>query len=319
MLAAHSVGHAATEFKVTFPNGQGGLSEVCHIGPGGDLIFFTTESINNLPAPTGRVVEANATDLLPQANLAEFRVDRASDGATLMRVSAAGTMLIRGTLHELEAPITPVANSPEFIVQEANGTVLMLIDQQGNLYLRGQVDCGCEHVGTHTDGSLINASSLPNTGEGYVTYVRTSPPPAELPDTEDWGCSKWAIRKTIQVGMDWRDHPVYAGVAPMQVGDISIRNGGNFGHAEHENGLELDVRYLRTDGQVGPLDLGEANVPPPTAYDQARTQALINFWIANGAVSILVDENAGLTGTGITPDPRDNHYNHFHVRLMDPD
>ncbi len=43
----------------------------------------------------------------------------------------------------------------------------------------------------------------------------------------------------------------------INVLDISRQGGGPFlPHGSHQNGLDVDIRYVRNDGQDGPLDLG---------------------------------------------------------------
>lgn len=318
------VGAAAAQagvanFIIGLPNAQDGTGEICRVDPDGDLVFSTTEVIGGgLPSPTGRVVEANAADLNPQLTVAEFRVDRASDGATLMRVSASGTMFIRGSLQELTPTITPNASNPEFLVQ-AGGVNVMMLNLQGDLFLTGRVDCGCLHNGTDSNGSLTNDSSLPNSGPGYTIYLGSG----ELIDTEDWGCSTWAIRKCIEVGMDWRDNPLYSGQPLLQIGDISRRNGGSFPpHGTHRNGLQIDNRYVRSDGVLDRYNF-TADCPNLAdscdGFDRDRTLAIMNSYLTHGATEIYVWYRANISGPGFNVRTLPNDHNdHFHVIFPKP-
>lgn len=101
------------------------------------------------------------------------------------------------------------------------------------------------------------------------------------------------------------------------VGDISRQFGDRFSpHNCHRNGLEVDVRYVRSDGVEGPFDFTQN---PISLYDQAATQQLVDLFIQHGAVLIIVDPDSGLTGPGVTVDMQRGHRNHFHVRISDPD
>lgn len=100
---------------------------------------------------------------------------------------------------------------------------------------------------------------------------------------------------------------------PLGVGDISKSGGGSFqpDHNEHQNGLDLDVRYIRDDRSE------EGVLASNTAYDPADSQDLVDLFFQYGAVSILVNLNSGITGSGVTQ--RSDHNDHFHVRFPDPD
>lgn len=84
----------------------------------------------------------------------------------------------------------------------------------------------------------------------------------------------------------------------IQITRCSYQNGGDMPDANsHENGLDFDIRYVRTDGTVAPLDLGE----DPEDYDEATTQELIDWLEAYLDVVVIYCESAsGLAGGSYT-------------------
>lgn len=160
----------------------------------------------------------------------------------------------------------------------------------------------CNHIGSYTSGELINSDNLPDSGTGYYHHIG-----GDLPNTDDWACGSYLIARTTQVGQDWNRSP------RMGVLDLSRECGGAFPpHSAHENGLEVDVRYVRSDGAEDSCDIDQG-----CPYDQTGTQQLVNFWINRGASKIFVDDDSGLQGSGVQV--LSGHSNHFHVRMPDPD
>ncbi len=90
------------------------------------------------------------------------------------------------------------------------------------------------------------------------------------------------------------------------------------GHSCHRNGLDADIRYVRTSGE-GPLNLST----DLTGYDKAKTIELMNLLVASNMVDIIyVDPASGITPADIpnvVVDSSGTHIDHFHVRLKDPD
>ena len=160
-------------------------------------------------------------------------------------------------------------------------------------------------VGSPGNGSLIGGLNLPDRNTGYQHFYGT-----DAVDTDDWGilplltCIEATGRALAGEGI------------PVQIGDISLRNGGVFPpHAGHQNGLEGDLRYVRIDRNLVPLDLRF----DPDAYDPAATRRLFEtmFDVCN-IDFILVDKDE----LGFTIADRDaqiidssGHSNHFHIRI----
>jgi tetratricopeptide (TPR) repeat protein len=85
---------------------------------------------------------------------------------------------------------------------------------------------------------------LPESGVGYVTNNRGDKGEFQYGQPE-------TIRAIIQLGIEWeRLHPSM----PFSVGHISKNGGGPIlGNLTHRNGLEIDIRPMRTDGLNQPV------------------------------------------------------------------
>lgn len=100
--------------------------------------------------------------------------------------------------------------------------------------------------GTRSNGQLLNGLNLPDTGFGYIHYLNQ-----DIKDSDDWGTLSM-INVIEQVGREFRRKPCQtfyslADFLPReQPGDMSRQLGGAFSpHVEHQNGLDVDVRYVR--------------------------------------------------------------------------
>jgi murein endopeptidase len=101
---------------------------------------------------------------------------------------------------------------------------------------------------------------------------------------------------------------------------LSLQAGGHFvPHAAHQNGLEVDVRYVRRDGHVAPLDIRQS----PSDYDALTTQTLMQSFLRRCDVSTVFADLPSLSFTNEELDrpvlvQAPGHSNHFHVRLRPP-
>jgi murein endopeptidase len=163
--------------------------------------------------------------------------------------------------------------------------------------------------GKPSSGSLVSGLNLTDEGGGYV-HLRGS----DGPDTDDW--ATLPLLSCIEaVGRDAETMAIR-----LTINDLSLRAGGPFvPHSSHQNGLDADVRYVRRDGRVAPLDIRST----PGDYDAVTTQALLQAFVRRCSVSaIFVD----LPSLGFTNEELDSpvlvqapgHTNHFHVRLRPP-
>ena len=166
-------------------------------------------------------------------------------------------------------------------------------------------------LGTHTAGRLEQGVRLPAEGRTFFTWdpvLRRSPNRA----WRRWGTDR-LVRVVLGVARDYRGaHPR---AARMAVGDLSRPHGGDFGpqfgyigHASHQNGLDVDVYYPRRDGrEVAPRDASD--------IDRARSQELVDRFLAAGAQVIFVGPNTGLSGPSARVQALVHHDNHLHVRF----
>lgn len=92
------------------------------------------------------------------------------------------------------------------------------------------------------------------------------------------------------------------------------QQGGPFPpHSSHQNGLDVDVRYVRSNGSEGPVDFDGSIA---SLYDNADTQTLIDKFCNTGAIAIFVDDRANIIGQCTVTAP--GHSSHFHVRYPLP-
>jgi penicillin-insensitive murein endopeptidase len=90
------------------------------------------------------------------------------------------------------------------------------------------------------------------------------------------------------------------------IGNISLAGGGRFKpHDSHKDGLQVDVRPLRTDGARVPVNYFQAS------YDKHGTARLISLFQAHPAVLKVYFNDLGISGVL----PLKNHDNHFHVAM----
>jgi len=180
--------------------------------------------------------------------------------------------------------------------------------------------------GTRSSGSLVGGLNLPDTGFGYRHYLGS-----DSKDTDDWGTLS-LINVIEQVGRQFRRRPCQtfyfdADRLPREQSlDMSLQYGGPFvvngvrQHDEHQNGLDVDVRYMRDDGE-GLLDLSDGL--QRSHFDQTATLELLSCFLRTGRVIRILYDSAL---TNIVNAPGDttlldfpDHTDHFHVRIADPD
>jgi murein endopeptidase len=80
------------------------------------------------------------------------------------------------------------------------------------------------------------------------------------------------------------------------------------GHASHQNGLDADVYYPRTDRRErAPLRVAQV--------DRALAQDLVDRFVAAGAQYVFVGLSVSLDGPRRVVQAIPHHNNHLHVRL----
>jgi murein endopeptidase len=166
-------------------------------------------------------------------------------------------------------------------------------------------------LGSPSAGGLQNGVRLPAEGPAFLTWdpvLRRSP---NRP-WRRWGTDR-LVRLVLRVAR--ADRAAHPRGPRLAIGDLSRPHGGDFGphfgyigHASHQNGLDVDVYYPRSDGRE--------RVPRyASQIDARRSQELVDRFLNAGAVTIFVGPNTGLSGPAGVVMPLVNHDNHLHVRI----
>lgn len=166
-------------------------------------------------------------------------------------------------------------------------------------------------IGTYAAGRLERGVLLPADGREWVSW---DPILKRRPSREwrRWGTDR-LVRTTLNVSRAFGRH--YPAAARLAIGDLSRPHGGDFGpqfgsigHATHQNGLDVDVYYPRTDRRVRPP-------ARPGQVDLRLAQDLVDRFVAAGAEKVFVGPSLGLEGPSGVVVPLVNHDNHLHARL----
>lgn len=172
-------------------------------------------------------------------------------------------------------------------------------------------------LGLPTRGTLVRGVRLPPRGASFVTWD----PVLKRSPNRWWRRygNDYTIRMLLRVGRRYAASDPAAPPPPMVVGDISRPRGGEFGrrfgalgHSSHQNGLDADVYYPRTDRRL---------TAPRTVrqVDLVLAQRLVDLFVAAGAKSVLVGPHLPLEGPRGVVKPYPNHDNHLHVRVAAPE
>jgi murein endopeptidase len=160
-------------------------------------------------------------------------------------------------------------------------------------------------------GRLVRGVRLPAWGPLFHTWDPVLKRSPNRP-WRRWGTDR-LLRVILRVARSYRAaHPA---ALPMLVGDLSRPHGGDFGpqfgyigHATHQNGLDVDVYYPRSDRLPrAPLHAGH--------IDRRLSQDLVDRFLRAGAEVIYVGPATGLTGPPGKVVAIANHDNHLHVRI----
>jgi murein endopeptidase len=164
-------------------------------------------------------------------------------------------------------------------------------------------------LGMPSAGRLVRGVQLPPSGARFFTW---DPLLHRRPDRawRRWG-TDLLVRKVLRVVAGYAAaHPS----APrLGIGDLSRRRGGPFGprHASHQNGLDVDVYYPRSDRRERPpLAAGQ--------IERRLAQDLVDRFVSAGAAVVFVGPNTMLTGPPGVVRVLWNHDNHLHARFENP-
>ncbi|MGH9895097.1 MAG: hypothetical protein ACREA0_24565, partial [bacterium] len=180
-------------------------------------------------------------------------------------------------------------------------------------------------------GTLQGGINLVNQSTGYFHYLSGSPI-----DFDDWGTL--ALINSIEgVGRSWwaLDYEEHCWVQEtswdspsMHTGDMSDRDGGYFDpHTLHQNGLDVDVRYVRHPGPDSEGENATLNIANnPERWDTLATVDLLNCWnsSSNNRLNFIYISRLLYDLLAYPVPPRlirreFDHFDHFHVQINDPD
>jgi murein endopeptidase len=164
----------------------------------------------------------------------------------------------------------------------------------------------------YAHGRLVDGTQLPPLGQDFFTW---DPVYDVIPNRgwRRWGTDR-LIRVLLTVISGYR--ATVSSAQRVGIMDLSRPHGGPFGrnygglgHASHQNGLDADVLYPRTDGL-------ELRATTPSQVDQHAAQELIDRFLAAGAVKIFVGPHLHhLHGPKNVVVPLIYHDDHMHVRI----
>jgi murein endopeptidase len=169
-------------------------------------------------------------------------------------------------------------------------------------------------VGLPADGRLVGGVMFPAASESWFTWNfpgSYGPNPA----WRRYGTDRLvAMVKRVLTAYSLA-HPE---AARPGVADLSRPKGGWFGaeygglgHRSHQNGLDADILYPRTD-------LCECAPDVPADVDRRLAQDLLNRFVAEGVQYVFTGPSLGLRGPRGVVIPLRHHDNHMHVRIHPP-
>jgi hypothetical protein len=177
------------------------------------------------------------------------------------------------------------------------------------------------HRGQVNNGWLAGcgAKMNPLDGTGYKYYQAST---ATQFGEDTYSSPEWAHRTIKEVGANW--YTLHPNGPRLQYGPIGTKCGGpSAAHPQgtHQNGLNIDMRYLRNTNTEGPLDI----VTQSSIYSKSLTVELLNLFVSTGRIqSMTLSPQSNITqsdvpGVPLVFDQQGNHNNHIHLQLLDED
>ncbi|HWP54139.1 MAG TPA: hypothetical protein VN476_08365 [Pyrinomonadaceae bacterium] len=225
----------------------------------------------------------------------------------------ADVLTIKARLVELGLSfVTPGPQSDNSLVRAIqlfqamkNGTTKLLVPQND-----GRVDVNGDTI------KWLNAANAPR----WVLMPAGSPEGgmvndnlAALNDDHDFG-SSWIAETLTATGLGYRaefldSHP---GAALLHINDTSLPQGGDTSaHAEHETGLQSDVRLPRKDGGVGGITVNQQ------AYDRNVMRAMLKAFLKQPLARRVFLNDDVLINEGLCRHAG-GHDNHAHFEIKPP-
>jgi len=166
-------------------------------------------------------------------------------------------------------------------------------------------------VGKPFAGRLVRGVRLPAEGRDFWTYDWGTGLMPNRP-WRRWGTDR-LVATVLRVVREYRAANPYA--PRVGIADLSRTRGGRFGanfgglgHASHQNGLDVDILYPRSDGLQW--------VPTwPALVDRALSQDLVDRFVSAGAEYVFVGRHLALRGPRRVVVRLAHHDDHMHVRI----
>ena len=167
--------------------------------------------------------------------------------------------------------------------------------------------------GTVSNGTLYNGLRYGDAGTGYYDKNQND---ICWRDMGKYGTLE-LVNYLEKVARAWNQLHPYPPGPRIGLGDASLQYGGDYWdchgnhHDQHQNGLEVDLRYVRNDNIESPVTISS------TAYDRPRTQQLVNLFLglATGAGVTILSSDDQLQGVWVVG----GHTDHLHIWIADPD
>ncbi len=166
-------------------------------------------------------------------------------------------------------------------------------------------------LGRPFGGRLVGGVPFPPEGIDHFTW---DPVLKQSPNRlwRRYGTDRTVARILRTLAAFRRAHPE---APPVGVGDLSRPRGGEFGrrfgglgHASHQNGLDVDVYYVRRDRVLRKPER-------PSEVDRALAQALVDAFVRAGATNVFVGPSLGIRGPRRIVQPLVHHDDHLHARF----
>ena len=188
-----------------------------------------------------------------------------------------------------------------------NGLTRLIVEQND-----GRVDVNGDTL------KWLNASNAPRwvrmpAGSANVGMVYDNI--ADLADKHDFGAN-WMADTLSATGLAYKSefHDSHPAAALLHINDTSLPQGGNTGaHAEHETGLQSDIRLPHKDGSVG----GGITVSNLNVYDRNAMRAMLKAFLKQPlARRVFLNDNV-LINEGLCHHAG-GHDNHAHFEIKPP-
>lgn len=236
----------------------------------------------------------------------------ASADAARMATPANAPVALHGGPDAATSTVTTLAPRRYARVRSIHGnwTLVTVDGHEGwglssSLRVRAEPTVACtrsQSIGTPGVGRIDGAVLLPRHGVDFFAWDWRTERAAQT-DRARWG--NCTLIKRVMVAIS-RYRARYPDSAPVVVGDIGLRHGGEIeGHGTHENGLAVDVYYPRKDRRLD-------DAKTVSQVDTRLAKGLLHELLRSGARHVLIGQRVALpTSSRVTRWPR--HDDHFHV------